>query len=145
MVHLFVCRILCWQISSHVKIWNPCCVCAVQHLSRSWLDAAAAAVKRVVNKCKKVVTDWGVCSACGGSSWAVQAWSWNIRVCLLGLKIIMWDFKASASSRAEGKCGFWNFTTNVSTKNFTCYLIKIVILLLGFVYSKSLNYIVSLF
>jgi hypothetical protein len=83
-------------------------------------------------------TDWGVCSACGGSSWAVQAWSWNIRVCLLGLKIIMWDFKASASSRAEGKCAFSNFTTNVSTKNLTCYLIKIVILLLGFVYSSVL-------
>jgi hypothetical protein len=30
-------------------------------------------------------------------------------------------------------------------KNLTCYFIRILILLLGFVYSKSLNYIVSLF
>jgi len=30
-------------------------------------------------------------------------------------------------------------------KNLICYFIRIVILLLGFVYSKSLNYIVTLF
>jgi len=91
------------------------------------------------------LTDWDVCSACGGSSRTVQVWSWIIRVCLLGLKIIMWDFKTSASSRAEGECAFSNFTISVGTKNLTCYFIRILILLLGFVYSESLNYIASLF
>jgi len=66
-------------------------------------------------------------------------------VCLLSLKIILRDFKTSASSRAEGEGAFSNFTTNVSTKNLTCYFIRISILLLDFVYSKSLNHIVSLF
>jgi hypothetical protein len=66
-------------------------------------------------------------------------------VCLLGLKIIMRDIKTSASSRAEGECALSYFTTNVSMKILTCYFVRIVILLLGFVYSKSLNYTITLF
>lgn len=102
-----------------MKIWNPCHVCAVHHLSRSWLDVAAAAVKRVVvNKCKKVV----------------EMYNEGAGVCIHLLKLVDFSNEAPVSTTMallsachccvsqELHCCLWNRKTCIGDSSWTCWM-----------------------